>query len=193
MTGEAASAPAGREDLRSAPHQSTPRRTARDALDALDERIVWELMKDAQITNAALAARLHVAPSTTHARVRALRDAGVIRSSHVDVDLDALGLAVQGIVSVRLRAQARPQIKTYARKVVQLPNVLAVFFVGGQVDFLIHVACSSTAQLREFVASHLSMDPAVAATETNIVFEHLTGAPYLGQVDGLAAMRGDLE
>jgi DNA-binding Lrp family transcriptional regulator len=160
-------------------------------LDDLDERIVWELMRDARTPNAALAARLHVAPSTTHARVKALREAGIIRSSHVEIDYAALGLDVQGIVSVRLRAQARPQIKSYASKVIQLPNVLSVFFVGGTIDFLIHVACVSTAQLRDFVATELSMDPVVASTETNIVFDHLIGQEHLG-AGGLAAMRGPI-
>ncbi|WP_296665614.1 Lrp/AsnC family transcriptional regulator [Demequina sp.] len=160
-------------------------------LDDLDERILWELMREARVPNATLAERLHVAPSTTHARVKALRDAGVIRSSHVEVDYGALGLDMQGIVSVRLRAQARPQIKTYASKVIRLPNVLSVFFVGGNVDFLIHVACTSTAQLRDFVASELSMDPAVASTETTIVFDHLIGQEHLG-AGGLAAMRGPI-
>ena len=158
-------------------------------LDALDERILWELIKDARISNAALAERLHVSASTTHARVKALRDAGVIRSSHIEVDFEALGMTVQGLVSVRLRAQARPEIRTYARKVIQLPNVLSVYFVGGAVDFLIHVACTSTTQLRDFVANHLSMDPAVASTETQIVFDHLIGAAHKRGADGLAAMK----
>lgn len=158
-------------------------------LDPLDEKILWELVKDARLSNAALAAKLHVAPSTTHARVKALKDAGLIRSSHVELDLEALGLTVQGLVSVRLRAQSRPEIRTYARKVIQLPNVLSVYFMGGSVDFLIHVACTSTSQLRDFVAHHLSMDPAVASTETQIVFDHLIGAEHKQGADGIAAMR----
>ena len=161
-------------------------------LDALDEKILWELIKDAQLSNAALAARLHVSPSTTHSRVRALKSAGVIRSSHVEVDFEALGLTVQSLVSVSLRAQARPQVKSYGRQVAQLPNVLSVFFVGGAVDFLIHVACTSTTQLRDFVANNLSMDPAVASTETQILFEHLIGAEHKKGDDGLTAMRQKL-
>ena len=169
-----------------------PRLPTNLRIDSLDEKILWELIKDAQLSNAALAAHLHVSPSTTHARVRALKDSGVIRSSHVEVDFEALGLTVQSLVSVRLRAQARPQVKTYARQVSQLPNVVSVFFVGGSVDFLIHVACTSTTQLRDFVASHLSMDPAVASTETQIVFEHLIGAEHKKGDDGLTAMRRKL-
>ncbi|WP_084074682.1 Lrp/AsnC family transcriptional regulator [Demequina sp. NBRC 110052] len=159
-------------------------------LDELDERILTELMRDARLSNTALAARLHVAPSTTHARVKALRDAGIIRSSHIEIDFERLGMSVQGLVSVRLRAQARPQVKTYGAKVAQLPNVVSVYFMGGQVDFLIHLTCTSTAQLRDFVASNLSMDPVVASTETNIVFDHLIGAEHHREANSLAAMRG---
>jgi DNA-binding Lrp family transcriptional regulator len=175
-----------KQALREAGKPTNPR------IDELDEKILWELVKDAQLSNAALAAKLHVSASTTHARVRALKDAGVIRSSHVEVDFEALGLTVQSLVSVSLRAQARPQVKTYARKVAQLPNVVSVFFVGGSVDFLIHLACTSTSQLRDFVASNLSMDPAVASTETQIVFDHLIGAEYKQGADGLTAMRRKL-
>ncbi|WNM24472.1 Lrp/AsnC family transcriptional regulator [Demequina capsici] len=170
-----------------------PSRPSNLRLDELDEQILWELSRDARLSNTALAARVHVSPSTTHARVKALKDAGVIRSSHVELDYEALGMPVQGLVSVKLQAQARPQIKTYARKVVRLPNVVSVFFVGGQVDFLIHIVCTSTGQLRDFVASYISMDPVVASTETNIVFEHLIGAEHHGTTGGLAAMRKPFE
>ncbi|WP_062205014.1 Lrp/AsnC family transcriptional regulator [Demequina salsinemoris] len=162
-------------------------------LDELDEQILSELSRDARLSNTALAAKVHVSPSTTHARVKALKDSGVIRSSHVELDYEALGLPVQGLVSVKLQAQARPQVRTYARKVVRLPNVRSVFFVGGQVDFLIHVVCTSTGQLRDFVASYISMDPVVASTETNIVFEHLGGAEHHGMQNIIQAMRKPFE
>lgn len=142
-------------------------------IDEVDERILWELRRDATVTNAALAARVGLSPSTTHARVRALRDSGALGSAHADVDFAALGLPLQAIVGVKLRAQARPAIRTYAEKVSRLPNVLNLYFLGGQTDFLIHVVTTSPEQLRDFVATELSMDPAVASTETQIVFDWL--------------------
>lgn len=42
------------------------------------------------------------------------------------------------------------------------------------------------------MASHLSMDPAVASTETQIVFDYLTGAEHKKGADGIAAMRKPL-
>jgi len=51
--------------------------------------------------------------------------------------------------------------------------VLDVSFLAGDKDFLVHIACTSTEQLRDFVADELSGDPSVATTQTNIVFERL--------------------
>jgi DNA-binding Lrp family transcriptional regulator len=140
-------------------------------VDETDERILWELRRDADLTNAELASRVGLSASAAHTRVRALRASGVLGAAHADVDLSALGLPLQAIVAVRMRAQARPAIKTYAAKVARLPNVLNIYFLGGQTDFLIHVVTTSPEQLRDFVATRLSMDPAVASTETQIVFD----------------------
>ncbi|MDO9397223.1 MAG: Lrp/AsnC family transcriptional regulator [Herbiconiux sp.] len=145
------------------------------SIDEIDERIVWELCREARLPNKELAERVGIAPSTCLMRVRALHREGVLRSFHAQPDWASLGLPIEAIVAVRLKAQARAEIKSYAQRVITLPNVLNVFFLGGADDFLIHVACTSTGQLRDFVATELSMDNSVASTQTNIVFDHLIG------------------
>jgi DNA-binding Lrp family transcriptional regulator len=147
-------------------------------LDRLDERILWELSRDADVTNASLAERLHVSPSTTLARTKALRAAGVLRSSHAGIDYGAVGLPLQAVVSVRLRVQARAEVKNWADKIIRLPNVINIFFLGGQVDFMVHVATTSPTQLRDFVTDSLSTDAAVASTETQIVFDWRRGEEH---------------
>ncbi len=56
------------------------------ALDDVDRRILGVLAADGRMPNNALAAEVGVAPSTCLARVRALRDSGVIRGYHADID-----------------------------------------------------------------------------------------------------------
>jgi DNA-binding Lrp family transcriptional regulator len=158
-------------------------------VDDIDQSIVWELSRNARISNKDLAERVGLAPSTCLARVKALEQRGVIGSYHAHPNWEALGLSVEAIVAVRLRAQARPSLDTYAQRVITLPNVLNVFFLGGTDDFLIHVACTDTRQLRDFVAQQLSMDESVASTQTNIVFDHLSGLEHMGQNGGWVAAR----
>lgn len=162
-------------------------------LDEVDETLVWELSRNSRISNAALAESAGIAPSTCYHRVKALQDAGVLQSFHAQIDLDAVGLPLQAIVTVRLHAQARDRVREYAHKAILLPQVLNLFYIGGQGDFLIHVACTSSAQLRDIVASRLSADPIVASTQTNIVFDHMVGVQYMDHVSGFSEVRKSID
>jgi DNA-binding Lrp family transcriptional regulator len=142
-------------------------------LDEIDERILWTLAADARIPNNRLAAAVGIAPSTCLTRVRALEDAGVIRGYRADVDVARLGFAIEAMVSVRVHAAARHELRDFAKRLLRVPVVQDVSFLAGDKDFLVHIACTSTEQLRDFVADELSGDPSVATTQTNIVFERL--------------------
>lgn len=148
-------------------------------LDEVDRHVLRELAADARLPNNALAERVGVAPSTCLARVRSLRERGVIRGYHADIDPAALGRPIQAMIAVRLQAHARGHISQFAAKVAALPDVINVFFLGGPMDFYIHLASASTHELRDTVVVSLSRDPDVAHTETNLIFEHHRSATQL--------------
>ena len=142
------------------------------ALDAVDRKILAALAVNARLPNNALADLAGVAPSTCLARVRSLRDRGIIRGFHTEIDPAALGRPIQAMVSVRLQSNARSQIGSFMAMASPLPGVLNVFFVGGPDDFLIQVAADSTQAVRDFVIG-LSENPDVALTQTSLIFEHV--------------------
>src|ERR1700710_2704255 len=113
--------------------------------DEVDLRILRVLADDARIPNNALAERVGIAPSTCLGRVRALRERGVVRGYHADIDPAALGRPIQAMIAVRLQAHARGHIPDFMAKIATLPEVLNVFFLGGANDFLVHIAASGTA------------------------------------------------
>jgi DNA-binding Lrp family transcriptional regulator len=141
-------------------------------LDDVDLVIVRELARDARLPNNALAERAGIAPSTCLGRVRSLRERGVIRGYHADVDPAALGRPLQAMIAVRLQSHARGRIREFVARVAGLPEVLNVFFLAGKDDFLLHVAAPSTSGLREFVET-LSSNADVSYTETSLIFEHI--------------------
>ena len=142
-------------------------------VDEVDRRILAALAQDARMANNALAEKVGIAPSTCLGRVRALRDGGVIRGYHADIDPAALGRPIQAMIAVRLQSHARGHMTEFAAKVARLPEVLNVFFLGGADDFLVHIAATGTENLRDFVVVNLSGNPDVALTETNLIFEHI--------------------
>lgn len=142
-------------------------------LDAIDAQVVKLLAADGRMTNAELAGRLGVAPSTAHARLRALIDRGVITGFHASVDERMLGAGLQAIIGVVLRPSGRREsIVEFAERVRVLPQVIQVFFLGGDDDFLLHIAVADSSQMREFVLEHLSAQSSVASTRTSIVFDY---------------------
>jgi DNA-binding Lrp family transcriptional regulator len=147
-------------------------------VDDVDRRLLRELARDARIPNNALAELAGIAPSTSLGRVRALRERGVIRGYHADVDPVALGRPLQAMIAVRLQSDARGHIRRFVADAARLSEVLNVFFLAGKDDFLLHVAAASTEGLRDFV-ENLSSDADVAYTETSLIFEHVRGTAAL--------------
>jgi DNA-binding Lrp family transcriptional regulator len=145
----------------------------RPELDEVDRRLVKALAADARVPNNALARLAGVAPSTCLGRVRALRERGVIRGYHADIDPAALGRPIQAMIAVRLQSHARGHIPDFMARIAKLPEVLNVFFLAGADDFHVHVAATSSENLRDFVVINLSGNPDVALTETNLIFEHV--------------------
>ncbi|MFC4947552.1 Lrp/AsnC family transcriptional regulator [Pseudonocardia sp. GCM10023141] len=145
-------------------------------LDQIDHAILRRLVADARISNKELAEQVGIAQSTCLARVRALRESGVIRGYHADIDPRALGHDLQAMIAIRLQPHARGAMGDFVSALSRRPEVLEVYFVAGANDFLVHVATASTDELRHFVGEHLNRLPAIAGTETNLIFEHTRSA-----------------
>lgn len=153
--------------------KSFPPNIVRRLPDEVDQRLLRVLAADARIPNNALAEQAGIAPSTCLGRVRALRENGAIRGFHADVDPAAVGRPIQAMIAVRLQSHARGHIPSFMARIAELPEVLQVYFLGGANDFLVHIAATSTENLRDFVVVNLSGNPDVALTETNLIFEHV--------------------
>ena len=144
-------------------------------LDAIDRRIVGELVAHARISNRQLAERIGVAPSTALVRTQSLVDRGVLTGFSASIDLTAVGRSVQALVAVRLRTHERDQIRAFAAATSRMPEVVASFHTAGSVDYLFHVAVPSTTALRDWVFDNLTMNSIVGHTETTLVFSHTSG------------------
>jgi DNA-binding Lrp family transcriptional regulator len=142
----------------------------RTGFDRIDRAILVELQKNGRLSNKDLAERVGLAPSSVLERVRGLRERGVIRGFHAEVDPAALGRGVQALVGVRVRPHSRPIVDEFWRDVLALDETLAIFHTSGTDDFLVHVAVADTNALRDFLLDHLTRRPEVSHLETRIIF-----------------------
>lgn len=148
-------------------------------LDEVDHAILRLLAADGRMPNLALAAAVGIAPSTCLGRVRALRESGVIRGYHADIDLTRVGLPIQAIIAVRMQAHHREQIQAFVTVAPHLPGVVEVFHVAGGTDYLLHVAATDTTALHDFILEYFAASPVIQHAETSLVFRHLRGTNVL--------------
>jgi DNA-binding Lrp family transcriptional regulator len=141
-------------------------------LDPIDRALLRALSENARASGASLAATVGIAESTVSLRLRRLQTQHVIRGYRLELDPDLLGATVQALIAVRLVKHARDEIEAFRRAVPTWPGVVSLYHMAGADDFLLHVLARDAGELREFVLTYLTGHPAVAHTETNLVFEH---------------------
>ena len=141
-------------------------------LDQIDFAIIQNLQNNARLSNKELAHRVQLAPSSCLERVRRLGAAGVFRGFHAEVDPAALGHALQAMITVRLRRHARRDVVAFRAHLLALPEVLALFHVGGSYDFVVHVAVRDSNHLRDLAMDSFTARPEVGQMETHFIFEY---------------------
>ncbi|RZQ64406.1 Lrp/AsnC family transcriptional regulator [Amycolatopsis suaedae] len=143
-------------------------------MDELDSAIVRLLQEDARQSNRDLARKVGVAPSTCLERTRLLRERGVIRGYHADIDPRALNREVSALIAAQVRPLNRRVIEAFRNSVAALPEVVAVFVLAGSDDFLVHVTVQDVDHLHSFLVDRLSQRKEIVGFRTSIVYQHLT-------------------
>jgi DNA-binding Lrp family transcriptional regulator len=141
-----------------------------DALDRIDRALLAALQNNARISNKQLAAQVGLAPSSCLARVRKLEASGVIDGYTATLRPAPLGLGLQALISVQLRLHAGEAFQSIGDHFRGLPEAVAVYCLGGTIDFLVHVACRDTEHLRVLTIAAFTSRPEVARIETSLVF-----------------------
>jgi len=143
-------------------------------MDRIDNAILAALQNDGRMSNKELAAVIGLAPSSCLERVRRLQDRGVITGFHAEVDPASVGIGIQAFVSVRLAQHSRAVVDTFRDHIVSLPEVVSVYHVAGQEDFVVHVAVRDAEHLRNLTLDAFTTRAEVARLHTALVYEHIS-------------------
>lgn len=145
------------------------------ALDRIDRSLVALLAKNARLSNKELAARVGLAPSSCLERVRRLISSGVLRAFHAEFEARAMGYFIEAMVAIRLARHSREHFGVFRDYLLTLDEVVAVYHMAGENDFLVHVMARDSGHLRDIALDHLISRPEVGHIETWLMFDHLRG------------------
>ncbi|UDM52371.1 Lrp/AsnC family transcriptional regulator [Cupriavidus sp. MP-37] len=142
-------------------------------LDKTDLRILAELQRDASLTNVELAARVNLSPSPCLARVRVMKQSGLI-SKHVTLlDPRKLGLNVNVFIQVSLEKQTRAGLESFERAVLALPQVMECYLMSGDSDYLIRVLVAEVQALEHFIVDKLTRLAGVASIRSSFALKQV--------------------
>ena len=119
-------------------------------MDARDLNILALLQSDARLGYADIGARVGLAASSVHERVRKLERAGVIRGYRADIDLERAGFPITAIVSLALRPHSPADVPTL---IAEFDLVESCYSVAGDNSYALIVRAPSTADLEHLLDS----------------------------------------
>lgn len=108
-------------------------------IDVFDLKILTTLQKDSGLSQRDLAEAVGLSQNACWRRLQRLHSIGMIRGSHANIDLSALGLDLTVFVMIRTRHHSREWIESFRKHVEQLPEVIDFYRIGGDWDYLIKV------------------------------------------------------
>ena len=144
---------------------------ANTALDRTDIAILGLLQNNARLSVKEIAATVGLAPSSAHGRIKQLRDSGVLRGAHVDVDPKALGIGLEALFMIELSKHERGIVDRFLDDVVDVPEVRFAFLVTGRYDLVVHVVVRDMQHLKDLALDNFTNRPGVTRIETSIIFD----------------------
>ena len=143
-------------------------------IDRINKKLIQLLQQDARLSNKELAAGIGLAPSSCAERFRRLRDEGIFKGFHAEIDYTRLGQDLSALIAIRLGRHTHSTVEAFRDYVLSLDEVSGVFHIAGSNDFLVHVIVQDTSHLQQLLFRSFSSREEVARLETTLIFEYHT-------------------
>lgn len=146
-------------------------------LDGTDRAILRALQGDAGLKASALGRRVGLSQPAAWRRVRRLSEAGVLKASRLDLDLEKIGFGVTVFLGVKLATKGRVSLEDFERAVTAIPEVQTVQHVLGLYDYRLRVVARDLPDFERVLRRRIMTLPGVGNVEANVLLseEHLAG------------------
>ncbi len=114
-------------------------------MDAIDRKILTQLQADSSIAIAELAERVGLSQTPCWKRVQKLEKAGILLRRVALLDPQKIGLGLTVFVSIETEDHSAPWLARFAAEVSALPEVMDVYRMAGDVDYMLRVVVADMA------------------------------------------------
>ena len=144
-------------------------------IDGLDREILNHLLQDARTAYLEIARKLKVSGGTIHQRIDKMKEAGIIKGSHLEIDHELIGLGVTILIGIHLHG-ART-ISKVLEQLNLLPEVVEAYYTSGTYALIIKVHVANIKDYHRFLVEHLQKIDEIRFTESFICLDHPISRP----------------
>ncbi|WP_037500371.1 Lrp/AsnC family transcriptional regulator [Sphingomonas jaspsi] len=119
-------------------------------MDRTDHKILEILQQDASLPVSEIAERVNLSQTPCWRRIQKMEKDGIIQRRVAIVDPDKLGLGLTFFVEIESRDHSREWSDQFIAFTTALPQVMDVYRMAGDVDYLLRVVVGSTGEFDKF-------------------------------------------
>ena len=138
-------------------------------LSETDRKILRVVQKDARLTKNEIAEATNTSTSSCWRRLQALEQNGTIQRYEARLDAEALGLSFSALAMVSLTRHDNKAVEEITRAIGIRKEVLQVFSITGDADFLLRVVVKDMVEYNAFLNDFLFRQACVVKVNTNVV------------------------
>jgi len=139
-------------------------------MDGVDRKILRILQEDATIPIADLAQNVGLSHTPCWRRVKQMEDAGIIRRA-VLLDRELLGLPINVLANVKLKAHDEETLEAFEKAAAQQPAIVDCFIMGGDSDYALRIVVGSIEEYERLLKKTLLHFPGVAAMSSHFALK----------------------
>ena len=140
-------------------------------LDALDQKILAELTRNARIPVAELARKVGLSKTPVSLRIRHLEEIGLITGYRAILSPVRLGLTHVTYVEVSMSDTREAALQQFNAAVRAIPEIEECYMIAGGFDYLVKVRSRDMADFRRIMAEKISSLPHISNTSSYVSME----------------------
>jgi Lrp/AsnC family transcriptional regulator len=151
-------------------------------MDEIDRKLLAILQEDATLSIAQMAERVGLSPTPCWKRIQKLEATGVVTRRVALVDPDLVGVGLSVFIAVEAGDHTPAWLERFAATVASMPEVMEVYRMAGDVDYMLRVAVADMAEFDAFYKRLIAAAPLKNVT-SRIAMErlkHTTAYPLHG-------------
>ena len=128
-------------------------------MDEIDRQLLEILQHDATLSIAQMAERIGLSATPCWKRIQKLEARGVITRRVAVVDPDSVGVGLSVLVSVEAGEHTPEWLDRFSAGVAAMPEVMEVYRMAGDVDYMLRVAVADMAEYDAFYKRLIGLAP----------------------------------